>query len=107
MIYLSIGRREMGKTTLATWMALRAPQQLIFDPRGLIRPPGATVVTTGRDLETAVDDLLDNHTNCVVYTPTGKIQTAFDLFAREVKQWVTTNPHRPLAVVVDELGFVN
>ena len=33
MIFLSIGRREQGKTTLAYYFASRRPTRVIFDPR--------------------------------------------------------------------------
>ncbi len=33
MIFLSIGRREQGKTTLAYYFAKKRPTRIIFDPR--------------------------------------------------------------------------
>lgn len=112
MVYLVIGRREQGKTTLAYWMASRSPRRLIFDPRGMM---GGRRYTNSAALETACDELAagtllteNGHpTGEVVFTPFGDVHAGFAAFAGEVQRWVLHTPDVPLAVLVDEVSFVH
>jgi hypothetical protein len=109
MIHLIIGRREQGKTTLALYMALKVKQLLAFDPRGLMERPNALRVRTAGALESkGVPALLDDEITECIYTPSeDDIQRAFMRFCNQVKWWVANHPKRPLAVLVDEVSFVN
>lgn len=110
MIYLVIGRRERGKTTLAYHMASKVPARLIFDPRRMImRPsPRARNVPTSTTLTHAVDDVLDGSLDEMVYGPTeDRIENAFARFARECKRWVLEAPDSPVAIVIDEASFAD
>jgi hypothetical protein len=104
MVYLVIGRREQGKTTLAYWMASRSPRRLIFDPRGMV---GRERYTNTSALEGACDRLAAGEIAEVVYTPFGDVHAGFAAFAGEVQRWVLHTPGMPLAVVVDEVSFVH
>jgi len=105
MIWLVIGRREQGKTTLAMSMALRVPARLIFDPRGMIRPD-APRAETPAELDEAMDDLFEGRVAEVRFTPRGDVEEGFVAFATAAAAWVRADVTRPLAVVVDEAGFV-
>jgi len=104
MVYLIIGRREQGKTTLAYRMASKLPRRLIFDPRGMI---GGKRVMTGSDLQAACDRLADGEIQEVIHTPFGDAQAGFVQFASEAQRWVLEYPDQPLAILVDELAFVD
>lgn len=108
MIRLYLGRKEQGKTTLAYYMAAKVPRRLIFDPRGLIRRPGAAVARTAAQLAAGVAALGDREISEVVYTPREAFKgIAFPAFAAEVRAWVDESPGAPLAVLVDEISFVS
>lgn len=104
MIFLVIGRREQGKTTLAYHMAAKSPQRVIFDPRGDIFR-GERVTNSG-DLAEAMAEMWANPAiTDICYTPAGDSKAGFVLFSREIQQWVVRDKFRPLAVLVDELAF--
>ena len=108
MIRLVIGRKENGKTTLAYHMARKFPRLVVFDPRGQIRRPGATIARTAASCAAGFDMLAQGETTEVVYTPEEHLKTeAFPAFAAEVRYWVYERRALPLAVLVDEITFVN
>lgn len=107
MIRLILGRKEKGKTTLAYHMARKVRALVIFDPRGMMRRPGAFVARTQDSLSRGMDALNDGEIRELVYTPSDHLPVAFAHFAAEVKRWIDETPDRPLAVLVDEISFVN
>ncbi len=111
MIYLLLGRRELGKTTLAIYMARKAPYQVIFDPRGLVPVTTGARVTTRAELDQAFADLQREQAPLteVIVTPRDDVQGLFDLTARYVKYWAETYPNTDHAMVfvVDEARFVD
>lgn len=100
MIYLVIGRREQGKTTLAYWMAERQPQRLIFDPRNMIAK--GTRCHDPAAFREACDRFLDNELATVVYSPRGNLQAGFEVYANEVQRYIEQEPDRPCAFLIDE-----
>jgi hypothetical protein len=109
VIYLSLGRREQGKTTLALYVVRHFPARVIFDPRGIIDTPDALIVRDAADLEFAMEELAARATSEVIYAPAeNDLDEAFEAFALAVKQWVLDqSPRRHLAVLVDEASFVD
>lgn len=108
MIDLVIGRREQGKTTLAVYMAAKVPSRMVFDPRGMIRRPGAVVVHTADELGGAMDALRDDEVAEVVYTPVeDDLQAAFGAYSDELRLWIVERPHKKLVALVDEISFVS
>jgi hypothetical protein len=107
MIYLVIGRREQGKTTLAYWMAERQPQQLVFDPRNMIMK--GTRCHDESSFQGACDRLLDQQLKTVVFSPRGNLQAGFEVYAAEVQRFIEQEPDRPIAFLVDEANkdFIN
>jgi hypothetical protein len=109
VIRVVVGRREVGKTTLALYMARQIRRRAIFDPRGLIRPATgkAYVVTTVPNFRQSFAELVDGDIAELIFTPAGSLPAAFDAFADEVRQFVDDMPAQPLAVLVDECSFVS
>ncbi len=106
MIFLVIGRREQGKTTLAYHMAAKSPQRVIFDPRGDIHR--GERVTSSHALREAMDEMWTHPEIAdLAYTPSGDSKAGFVLFSRELQTWVARDKFRPLAVLVDELAFAD
>lgn len=105
MIYLVIGRREQGKTTLVAHMADKMPQRAIFDPRGILQR--GAVARTVDELREAMAALKAGEISEFSYTPRGDSRAGFIVFSNEIAEWVDQYPMRPLAVVVDEIAFAD
>jgi hypothetical protein len=106
VIYIAIGRRRLGKTTLTCYMASRVAHRVMFDPRGLI--DSTMRVRSADQLRTlmAVDlSRTDERLREVVITPEANIQDTFDVTARYVKVWSKTRSE-PLFFLVDEARFI-
>lgn len=109
MIYLNLGRREQGKTTLAYYLVSKQPTRVIFDPRGLF--PTAHRLTTSDEVSSAFDRLYDTHPDAerrqdveLVITPEVDVQGLFEVTSREVKGWLQAG--HPIAFLVDEVSMV-
>ena len=107
MIYLILGRREQGKTTLGLWMLRRGQAaRAIFDPRGLIAPmAGGTRIETIDDIPIGFAALSGRSITELIYTPEFDVRPAFEIFAGELAAWVRDDRTRALRVLVDEAGF--
>lgn len=106
MLYLVIGRRELGKTTLAMRMANTLPRRAILDPRNMIHPPGADRIHDANDAFEAVADMLDGYTRDVVLWPhDDDDEQTFDTWARALKSAALEFPRATWAVVIDEASF--
>jgi len=113
VIYLYLGRRKLGKTTLALSMARKCPYRVMLDPRGLIHS-GAPRVSDVDGVASAFDAMSndDEHDETrrvreVLVTPEHDVQLVFDYTSREVKQWSKDwhDPEHRLMYVVDEARF--
>lgn len=110
MIYLNLGRRELGKTTLALYLVRTMPARVYFDPRGLL-PATGTRVTLPDDVGPAFDQLWERVQRQgdgeLTFTPRGNVQRFFDLVCAQMQRWIE-EPNAPrIAFLVDELRFVN
>lgn len=101
MIYLAIGRRGLGKTTLVYSMARKCPRRIVIDPRGLITSPDARRVTT---IE-AFDVALVSGVPEIVVTPYDDLQGTFDAVANRVRAICRTSVTDRLMFIVDEARF--
>lgn len=101
MIYLVIGRRELGKTTLARYMAHAKSPRLVMDPR-------AQWITAKRyrrvEPERMLEDL-DRREDIVVQPI--ELQPSVDAFASIANVYFQEDEHdeRELSVVLDEAGL--
>jgi hypothetical protein len=111
MIYLALGRRQLGKTTLVYSMARKCPARIILDPRALIHSQGIRVSRMD-DLDRTMEIMAEQPTTIseVIVTPDSNVQTMFDHCARYVKAWAQDFQHAPRAThrlmfIVDEARF--
>lgn len=113
MMYLAIGRRRLGKTTLAYSMAKKCPYRVIFDPRGQIHSEGvrvhspAALAEVSPDMTHPKDPLTE-----IVVTPDANPQAMFDACAALVKDWGRDFQHKPpsthrLMFLIDEVRFID
>lgn len=104
MIYGNVGRRELGKTTLALYLIRNYPMRVILDPRGLV-PAESPRVTTHAGIGLAFDALHEQGRGEIVVTPDADVQGAFDQLACEVRDAIVARQER-IAFLVDEARFV-
>jgi hypothetical protein len=110
MLYLAIGRRELGKTTLVYSLARRIPQRIIFDPRGMIHSGQARRASTPAEIRAGIEALyddLDGDLAELIITPRDAVQEAFESLCAGVRDWIEWDSTLPLAVVFDEMRFVS
>lgn len=105
MIYLNLGRREQGKTTLARYLASKMPRRVYLDPRGMI-PSSAPVGTTGDDWWSFLDGVIPE----MVCRPAGDLQTFVDRAGFLTADFIQRSPKAEtasFAIVIDEAGLVD
>ncbi len=107
MIYALIGRRELGKTTLAMFLARKFAKRVALDPRGMIHFPTAERVYTAGEASDAVAEMLDDPRVAeVIYQPTeDDLDGAFQQFAEGLKAASLEFPEKTWAIVIDEASF--
>jgi len=109
VIYLVLGRRERGKTTLAYSIASRVERRIVLDPRRLVSRHGkmTALAQTSNDLRDQVFALCDGDPDVaeVIYWPTDDdLGEAFADFVRVIKN-ETSGRRTPIAIVIDEASF--
>ena len=103
MIMLVLGRRELGKTTLARYLAHARSSRLILDPRAQWIASDPYEHIDG-DADAILSDLADERD--VVIQP-DDLQATVDQAAGLVRAFYRERPMAPLAVVLDEAGLYN
>jgi hypothetical protein len=111
VIYLFIGRRELGKTTLAYKMlrnrAIR--KRAVIDARRMINQSGFRVetVTTAGEANEALFAMMDGESDEVIYQPFEDDikRVSFPVWTRALKQIVIEFPQTDVAMLVDEASF--
>lgn len=109
MVYLIIGRRKRGKTTLGRYMVNQSPRRAVFDPRKVIPvgPEGVRVTTALALHDVAFPALEAGEVTEVLYTPdSDDLAGPLNTFACELKRWTVEHPSAPLGVLIDELGWI-
>jgi len=108
VIYLALGRREQGKTTLAYYIVSRLPRRLIFDPRGMVRTDKGHTFNRGDELFRNGMDAFEAHELTeVTLTPIGNVDSAFQVFCREAANYVRKNPDDRVGILIDEIRFMD
>lgn len=110
MIYVIIGRREKGKTTLADRMLKALSLRFVIDARRMInqRDPGIIYENYADGAVAAIDEALDSDGayNEVIYQPhEDDLQGAFNIWVHKLKQVAIEQPTRRIGVLVDEASF--
>lgn len=103
MIYLNLGRRELGKTTLAAYLASKRARRVLFDPRGLLAT--GERITTPDDVRDAFELMRRGKRSEIVITPDLELESCFDVACWQVKT-LLRNGQSDIAFVIDELRFI-
>lgn len=111
MIYLVIGKRGQGKTTLGVYLARKSGERrFIFDPREMITPSrnGFAVRGTGTVIMQGVDQVIEGDEGMreIVVRPTLDVQAAFQTLVNELYQWLKAEPLARFTLLVDEIRFI-
>lgn len=108
MIYLIIGRRERGKTSLAMFMARKKAKRAVLDPRHMIHAVTADRVHWAQETPDAVAGLLESpeFPDELIYSPAeDDLDAAFTYYAGALKRAAMEFPDREWAIVIDEASF--
>ncbi len=104
MIYLDVGRREQGKTTLAWSMIQKTRIRLVFDPRGMIGGDGRC--ETEHDVSNRMNLIQQGKADQLIYTPAEDVGRGFEVFARRMRKAAAECPY-DLGILIDEAAFVD
>lgn len=107
MIYLCIGRRELGKTTLAYRMCRGIRKRYVLDARRMIVQPGSRVETT-TDIASAEESMyavIDGQIDESIYQPREAPRIAFAEWTHILRAIVIDHPQTEIAALVDEASF--
>jgi hypothetical protein len=100
-----LGRRRLGKTTLACSMAQQCAYRLIIDPRNQIHT-GALRVFTMDELRDAMQSMMNAEIHEVIFTPRTDLDQSLAYAAECVTTWFETMPEdRRLMFLIDEGRF--
>ncbi len=120
MIYVVIGRRELGKTTMGYYLTAQAPKRIIFDPRGMFATETNSATRyTLRSVEKIASWQRGNPlrieeadgTEAVVdpveltITPDGQLERSFSLVMRKAAAMVKADER--FALLLDEFRFID
>jgi hypothetical protein len=104
MIYLNLGRREVGKTTLGLYLISKSSRRVVFDPRGLV-PTGRIRAGTPEEIDRWFRLEPRPVPDEVVVTPEGDVRESFEMACLWVKECLKAG-ETDLAFLIDELRFV-
>jgi len=104
MLDLIIGRRELGKTTLAIHLSRAFPTRVIFDPRHMIHTT-SDVLTDGQVSGTLYEMLNDRAE--VIVRPQFNVDEVFAETCADIFAWLRDNPNEPFFFLVDEVRFLS
>lgn len=110
MIYIAIGRREKGKTTLAYRMLKNLPMRFVIDARRIVQPRDHQVIVENY-VAGAADAMYEaiesnGQYNEVIYQPhEDRIDDAFAVWTKAIKNITIEFPHQRIGVLIDEASF--
>jgi hypothetical protein len=107
MIYLCIGRRELGKTTLAYRMCRNVRRRFVLDARRMIVQHGQHVETTTDAVgtEDTMYAVAGGELEESIYQPREAPRIAFEYWTGALRDLVVEYPRMEIAVLVDEASF--
>lgn len=103
MLDLIIGRRELGKTTLAVHLSRHFSTRVIFDPRHMIHTT-SDILVEGQ-ISGVLYEMLDDRAEIIV-RPRFNVQEAFEEMCLEIFNWIEDNPDEQLFLLLDEVRFL-
>lgn len=107
MIYLCIGRRELGKTTLAYFMLKAIDNRYVLDARRMIKQRGSHIETV-EDIGSASDvafAVANGEIEEMIYQPIEAPSFAFTEYVRVLRDIVIEYPHAEIGILIDEASF--
>lgn len=110
MIYLCVGRRELGKTTLALFLTREQRPRVIIDPRHLViadadQPRLESAPAVRRWFDQLREPATERRSLACIVTPSEGMESVFRFTMGECRAWV--QQEQPLALVIDESTFVD
>jgi hypothetical protein len=103
LLDLIIGRRELGKTTLAVSISHHFSTRVIFDPRHMIETTSDVIYE--EEVALILYELLDTRAEVIV-RPRFDVRGTFDMMCKEIHRWLHDNPGEPFFLLVDENRFL-
>jgi hypothetical protein len=103
MLDLIIGKRELGKTTLALSIAGSFETRVIFDPRHMIET--TSDILNERTISGNLYEMLEMRSEVIV-RPYFDVETCFSLMCDEIYDWLQDNSGKRFCLVIDECRFV-
>ena len=101
MLDLTIGRRELGKTTLAVHIARSFKRRVIWDPRHMINT--SEVILNDVTID-GIYDALEKYDEIIV-RPNFDVEETFERMCEEIQGWITENPDVTFCLLLDEIRF--
>lgn len=103
MIISINGRRELGKSTLALFIARRKATRVIFDPRSQFKTSSTILKNVDVDI---LYEALDTEKEIIIH-PETDVMRNFARTCDTIKIWLQDNPTEPLSFLIDEARFVD
>lgn len=103
MLDLMVGRRELGKTTLAAHVSRHFATRVIFDPRHMIHT--APDILYDDQVSERLYDLLNTRAEVIV-RPNFDKEKIFADTCEVIYLWLRDNPGEPFCFLLDECRFV-
>lgn len=104
MLDLVIGKRELGKTTLAVFICFHFSTRVIFDPRHMIHTT-SDVLTDGQISDGTLYSMLNTRAEIII-RPAFDKEIVFEEMCAEIYRWLKDNPGEPFCLLIDECRFV-
>lgn len=101
MLDLTIGRRELGKTTLAVHIARSFKRRVIWDPRHMINT--SEVILNDVTID-GIYDALEKYDEIIV-RPNFDVEETFERMCEEIQGWITEHPEITFCLLLDEIRF--
>jgi hypothetical protein len=103
LLDLLIGKRELGKTTLAVSISQFYDTRVIFDPRHMINTT-SDILSEGQ-ISGILYELLNQRAEIIIRPKFDK-QRAFDEMCQEIYDWLQDNPDQQFCLLLDEARFI-
>lgn len=104
MLDLIIGKRELGKTTLAVSLSHHFTTRVIFDPRHMINT--TSDILTDKNIEPMLYDMLNDRAEIIIRPHFDK-EHVFSEMCGQIYDWLQDHPDEPFCLLIDEARFVS
>lgn len=102
MLILNIGKRELGKTTLAVSISKEYDTAVTFDPRHMIETTSDVITDAGIG---ALYQMMETR-NDIIVRPVYDIEGTFEKMCQQIVDYVQAHPDESFCLLVDESRFV-